>query len=262
MYFIDVQGTLIDDKNRTPIEGAIELIDVLNIKNIPYIVITNNTKMQSEDFLASLNKMGLNIDAKNYIDPFKLLKNIATKKKVAAFGQESFLEVLPKMGYELDFENPETLLVSIKKEYTNEDYSSMIEAALKTDDLIGMHETSIYSKDGSRYPGVGAIMQMIKFATNKEYKVVGKPSKDFYTMAKEKLTMTYSLPDIEFKDITIISDDMLGDLVGAIKLNMKAVLVLSGKIKDANEVIPTLEKQYHPNLICKNIAEVHERLNI
>jgi len=262
MYFIDVQGTLIDDKIAAPIEGAIEFIDELNLKNIPYIVITNNTKLQSEDFLISLNEMGLNIDEKNYIDPFKLLKNIATKKKVAAFGQDSFLDVLPKMGYELDYENPETLLVSIKKEYTNEDYSSMIEAALKTDDLIGMHETSIYSKQGRRYPGVGAIMQMIQFATNKEYKVVGKPSVDFCDMAKEKLKKSYSLETLEFNDITIISDDMMGDLVGAIKLDMKAVFVLSGKIKDAQEVIPTLEKKFHPNLICKNIAEVNERLSI
>ena len=209
MYFIDVQGTLIDDENRLPIFGAIEFINLLNEKNIPYIVITNNTKMQSEVFLSSLNEMGLNINEKNYIDPFMLLKNVATKKKVAAFGQDSFLDVLPKLGYELDFENPQTLLVSIKKEYTNEDYSSMIEAALKTDDLIGMHETSIYSKDGCRYPGVGSIMQMIKFATNKEYQVVGKPSIDFYTMAKEKLQKSYAIKSIKFSEITIISDDFI-----------------------------------------------------
>lgn len=262
MYFIDVQGTLIDDVSRLPIEGAIEFIDLLNEKNTPYIVITNNTKLQSEVFLASLNDMGLNINKKNYIDPFTLLKNVATKKKVAAFGQESFLKVLPQMGYELDFEQPQTLLVSIKKEYTNEDYSSMIEAALKTDDLIGMHETSIYSKEGRRYPGVGSIMQMIKFATNKEYQVVGKPSADFYTMAKEKLKDSYSLSNVDFSDITIISDDMMGDLVGAIKLNMKAILVLSGKIKDSSEVIPTLPKKHHPALICENIADVIGELKI
>jgi len=262
MYFIDVQGTLIDDKNQLPINGAIDFIDLLNEKEIPYIVITNNTKLQSNEFLTSLNNMGLNIDEKNYIDPFTLLKNVATKKKVAAFGQSSFLEVLKKLDYELDFEAPETLLVSIKKEYTNEDYSSMIEAALKTDDLIGMHETSIYSKEGRRYPGVGSIMQMIQFATNKEYKVVGKPSRDFYTMAKDKLKQSYLLEDVDFKDITIISDDMMGDLVGAIKLDMKSVFVLSGKIKDASEVIPTLEEKYHPDLICENIADAKERLNI
>lgn len=31
-YFIDVQGTLIDDINKDPINGAIEFIDTLNEK--------------------------------------------------------------------------------------------------------------------------------------------------------------------------------------------------------------------------------------
>lgn len=158
------------------------------------------------------------------------------------------------MGYELEYENPQTLMVSISKDYTNEDYSQMIECALKTDDLIGMHETSIYSKEGSRYPGVGAIMSMIKFAVNKDYKVVGKPSFNFYNEAKKLLGTN------DFKNITIISDDMMGDLVGAKKLGMKAILVLSGKIKDANEVIPTLKEEEKPEYICKNMREVLQLL--
>ena len=38
MYFIDVQGTLIDDKDKLPIKGSIEFIDKLNRENIPYII--------------------------------------------------------------------------------------------------------------------------------------------------------------------------------------------------------------------------------
>ncbi|AXH08666.1 HAD family hydrolase [Malaciobacter halophilus] len=250
MFFIDVQGTLIDDIDKKPIAGAIEFIDYLNENSIPYVVITNNTKKLSSDFLAFLNDLGFNIDSKNYIDPFVILKDIAKKRKVAAFGQDSFPKVLTQMGYELEYENPETLMVSIKKEYTNEDYSKMIECALKTDDLIGMHETSIYSKDGSRYPGVGAIMSMIKFAVNKDYKVVGKPSFNFYNEAKKLLGCE------NFSDITIISDDMMGDLVGAKKLGMRAILVLSGKIKDENEVLPTLKQEEKPENICKDMSEV------
>jgi NagD protein len=250
MFFIDVQGTLIDDINKKPIAGSIEFIDYLNENNIPYVVITNNTKKLSKEFLQFLKDLGFNIKEKNYIDPFVILKDVAKKRKVAAFGQDSFPKVLTQMEYELEYDNPETLIVSIKKEYTNEDYSKMIECALKTDDLIGMHETSIYSKDGSRYPGVGAIMSMIKFAVNKDYKVVGKPSFNFYNEARKLLNCD------NFDKITIISDDMMGDLLGAKKLGMKAVLVLSGKIKDANEVLPTLKQEEKPDNICKDMSEV------
>ncbi len=251
-FFIDVQGTLICDEKREPIIGACEFIDALNEKNIPYVVITNNTKVQSDEFLKSLQQKGLNI--KNYIDPFSLLTTELKKKKIAAFGSDEFLDIVQELGYELEYKNPQALVVSIKKEYTNEDYALMIECGIKVQTIIGMHETSIYSKEGKRYPGVGAIMQMIKFATNKEYNVVGKPSFNFYNKAREIL-------GLDFQDITIISDDMIGDLIGAGKLNMKTALVLSGKIKDENEVLPTLKKEEYPTYIGQNMQCLLERLN-
>ena len=256
MYFIDVQGTLIDDRDKLPISGAIEFIDTLNAKNTPYVVITNNTKHKSENFLKSLNDLGFDIKKENYLDPFRLLGSALVSKRVAAYGQGEFLNVLKEMGYQIDFDNPQALVVSIKKDYDNEDYAKMIEYALRCDEIIGMHETSLYAKDGKRYPGVGAIMKMIQFATNKSYKVVGKPSRNFYEKAKELIAAQ------NFSDITIISDDMLGDLVGAKRLGMRTVLVLSGKIKNANEVIPTLNESEKPDMICEDMAEVLKRIEL
>lgn len=250
-FFIDVQGTLIDDINKEPINGACEFIDYLNNENIPYTVITNNTKEKSDIFLKSLKSKGL--DIKSYIDPFSILKQTVKNKKVAAFGTTQFLEVLEQLGYELDFNDFESLIVSISQDYTNEDYAKMIECALKTDNLIAMHGTSTYSKSGKRYPGVGAIMSMIKFAVNKDYIVVGKPSLSFYNKARE-------LTSLDFKDITVISDDMIGDLLGALKLEMNACLVLSGKVRSEEEVLGTLSKDEIPKNICKDMSEVLELL--
>ncbi|WP_072679769.1 HAD-IIA family hydrolase [Arcobacter sp. LA11] len=250
-FFIDVQGTLIDDINKEPINGACEFIDFLNNENIPYVVITNNTKEKSDVFLEDLKIKGLKI--KNYIDPFSILTENLKSKKIAAFGTNKFLEVLKSFGYEIDYEKFDTLVVSIKKDYSNEDYANMIECAIKAKELIGMHETSTYSKNGKRYPGVGAIMHMIKFAVNKEYKVVGKPSLSFYDKARE-------LTSLDFKDITVISDDMIGDLLGALKLDMSACLVLSGKVRAKEEVLNTLSVEEIPKNICKDMSEVLELL--
>lgn len=251
-FFIDVQGTLICDEKKEPIAGACEFIKKLNEDLIPYVVITNNTKEDSLEFLTNLREMGL--DIKNYIDPFFLLKKELKVKKVAAFGTKAFLDILKSLNYELDFENPEALVISIKKDYTNEDYALMIEMALKANEFIAMHETSTYFKDKKRYPGVGAIAQMIKFAVNKEYKVVGKPSYNFYNEARE-------LTSCKFEDITVISDDMIGDLIGAKNLKMKTSLVLSGKIKDKDEIIHTLKNSEKPDYICKDMKEVLELLD-
>ncbi|MBS8262823.1 HAD family hydrolase, partial [Roseibium polysiphoniae] len=74
MFFLDVQGTLISDHDKSLIHCAKELIDFLNAKNLPYLIITNNTKKL--DFLEKLQQKGLAIKENAYIDPFSVLKHL------------------------------------------------------------------------------------------------------------------------------------------------------------------------------------------
>ena len=180
MFFIDVQGTLIDDNTKLPLRGAIEFIDYLNQFSVPYVVITNSTKYVSETFLKYLNSVGLNIPSDHYLDPLMVLEaRISKDKKIAAYGSEEFLHVLGSMGYILDYNTPNVVLVAIKEDFMADEYAAMIEFLLGGCELIGMHETSLYVKNHKRYPGVGAILKMLEFATSTHYFVVGKPSTSF-----------------------------------------------------------------------------------
>ena len=240
-FFIDVQGTLISDKDKSPISGAIEFINELNNSKIPYMVVTNNTKIISEEFHRFLCNLGFKIPAKNYLDPFMVLKKMVRNPNVKAFGADEFSETLKKMGYDTTSKNPKTMLIASKKDFSSDDYASMIETALGSVDLVGMHATSIYAKDGRRYPGVGAILKMISYATTKDYEIIGKPSGAFYEEARRRLNLQQS-SDIDFKDITMISDDAVGDLCGIKELGAKTVLVLSGKCKSEKEIEPIKNK--------------------
>ena len=258
MYFIDVQGTLIDDVEKMPIRGSIAFIDHLNANNIPYMVITNNTKRASGEFLEYLQGIGLNIPETHYLDPLMILETQLEKERVAAYGAEPFLRVLETMGYELDYSDPKSLLVAIKEDFAAEEYAQMIDFLLKGARLVGMHETTLYAKNGKRYPGVGAILKMLEFATSASYSVVGKPSDAFYSEALRRLQMQKSA--VVYEDITIISDDVKGDLGGAKALGMKTVFVLSGKYKKAEEIIPLLKPNEKPDAVCADMQTVLEGL--
>ena len=234
-YFIDVQGTLIDDVDKKPIEGAIAFIDTLNAKKIPYVVVTNNTKIPSTQFHQFLNDLGFSIPAQNYLDPFMALGNVLHVKNIRSFGAEEFVYVMEQLGYDQNAKNPEAIVIASKKDFSAEDYASMIELSLSGAKIVGMHATSIYAKDKRRYPGVGAILEMLSYATGKEYHVVGKPSTLFYHEALKLLQAQGVCGD--FSQVTMISDDAIGDLLGAKKLGMKKILVLSGKCRDASEVL-------------------------
>jgi NagD protein len=121
-----------------------------------------------------------------------------------------------------------------------------------------MHETTLYAKNHKRYPGVGAILKMLEFATSTQYTVVGKPSVPFFEEALSRLQQQKA--DAAFSEITIISDDVKGDLIGAQKLGMKGVFVLSGKIRNADEIIPSLNPSECPAEIYPNIEGILEQL--
>ncbi|EGK8165391.1 HAD-IIA family hydrolase [Campylobacter coli] len=245
MFFLDVQGTLISDADKSLIYGAKELIDFLNTKNIPYVVITNNTK--KIDFLERLRQKGLAIKENAYIDPFSVLGYILRPCKVVAFGAEEFIQSLEKLGFEMDFENPMAVLVASYDDFKFQDFALMMEYAKEGVQFIAMHESSIYKKEGRLYPGVGSIMAMLQNAIDFKYQVVGKPSTAFYKEAL-RLLRNYN-KNADFEDIKIISDDLKGDLVQAKELGMKTLLVLSGKISDTKGLDTGMVDKIYPSVL-------------
>lgn len=258
MFFIDVQGTLISDSDKMPIRGAQAFLEHCEKHNIPYMIITNNTKKASQDFYEYLQSINLKFSFDKYLDPLMLLASRVANEGVAAYGAQEFLDTLQTMGYTLDYANPKTVLIAIKEDFSAEEYAQMIDFLLAGAKLVGMHETSIYAKNSKRYPGVGAILKLLEFATSVEYDVVGKPSVAFYNEALLKIQK--QVPEARFKDITIISDDVKGDLGGAKELGMKTIFVTSGKYKTAEEIVPFLDEALRPDEICKDMQEVLEKI--
>lgn len=258
MYFIDVQGTLISDNDKSPIRGSIEFIDMLNDKNIPYMVITNNTKKASKTFHKYLTSIGFNFDFSKYLDPLMLLESHVEKGSVAAYGAQEFLDVLVDMGYVLDYKNPKTVLVAIKEDFHADEYAQMIDFILNGASLVGMHETSIYAKNSKRYPGVGAVLKLLEFATSTSYSVVGKPSIAFYEESLKRIKSQNS--EASFSDITIISDDVKGDLGGAKEMGMKCFFVTSGKYKSEEEIIPFLKPELRPDEVYGDMQDILEAI--
>jgi NagD protein len=234
-YLIDVQGTLIDDVDKKAIAGAVEFIAKLNSQKIPYVVVTNNTKIPSFEFHQFLCDLGFEIPKNNYLDPFMALEKVLHVKNIKSFGASEFIEVMDKLGYEQNATKPEAIVIASKKDFSSDDYALMIESVLSGAKIVGMHATSIYAKDKRRYPGVGAILEMLRYATGMGYEVVGKPSELFYNEALKLLNQQKKVE--HFGEVTMISDDAIGDLIGAKKLGMGTILVLSGKCKSADEVL-------------------------
>lgn len=239
-YFIDIQGTLLSDEDKSPIEGSIEFIEYLNKLTIPYVLVTNNTKQKSEELVNSLEAKGFTLKNCSYIDPFMVLKEIVGDGKILPFGSLAFCEILPQLGFKVSYKNPDIILIASDDSFSAKNFAQMIDAVISGAKLVGMHGTSTYVKYGKRYPGVGAILAMIEYATGAKSQIVGKPSRIFYKHALKLIQQQNN--SLEFHDITMISDDAIGDLAGAKELGINTSLVLSGKCKSKDEAKSVLMK--------------------
>lgn len=249
IYFVDVFGTLISDGDKNTIYGSKSLIRHFNKHNIPYVVVSNNTKIKSDEFLENLKQKGLEVRSDAYLDPFCVLEKICPKGAVAMYGSDSFINTMNKIGYTQDLSKPKAVIIASYDNFSFEDFSKIIELIQGGAQLIAMHATNTYKKAGKTYPGVGAVIKMLECATGTVAKVVGKPSRIFYKIAYEKafnqfgtssilersaLMDTGSDPHslyIDYSEVTMISDDAKGDLESAKEFGMKTILVLSGKVE-------------------------------
>ena len=66
-FMFDIDGTLtaLDPRSHqlVPLPGAIELIEALRLRRIPYVFVTNGTLHSTEDYLTRLNRIGLPVTA-------------------------------------------------------------------------------------------------------------------------------------------------------------------------------------------------------
>jgi len=254
MYFIDVQGTLIDDLRRQPVPGAVAFIDRLNRAKVPYLVVTNNTKHSSRAFLDHLRQIGFRIPDTHYLDALMMLEQKVARGNIAAYGSEIFLQQVARLGYTLDYHVPETVLVSVRADYASEDFAQMIGFLMRGARLVGMHDTTLYVKNAKRYPGAGAVIRLLSYAAGVPFSVVGKPSKAFYDEALRRLRL--QSPDAMFSSVTMISDDYAGDLTGAGELGMKTVLVLSGKVRPDDALVQRLRSEESGVVVYNDVSEI------
>jgi len=128
-YIIDLDGTMYSGS--TNIDGAIEFIDYLHSKNLPYIFLTNNatrTKKQAKEHMLNLGFKGIK-EEDFYTSAMASAKFIAKnfpEKKCFMIGESGLEEALKEWNFELVQENPNFVVVGLDRNATYKKYSEAL----------------------------------------------------------------------------------------------------------------------------------------
>ena len=270
-FVFDMDGTLAlgDRVNHglTPLPGAIEMLQWLQERELPYVVFTNGTNRTPQQFAKVLRDAGLDVSDARMMTPASSAVVIFRRRgyqRVMVLGGEGLTEPLRAAGVEVvppveaapdsrPSEAPkgvDAVFVGWFREFTMSHLEAACQAVWDGAALYSASETPYFAAAGGRALGTSrAITAMIRSITGCRLTVTGKPSPDALRAAAARL-------GVPAASLVVVGDDPLLEVPMAHRGRALAVAVQTGLAgPDAYDHLP-LAKQ--PHLHLRGIDELLE----
>jgi len=230
-FLIDVDGVLTKDENFSPLEGAIEFINYLNSKKVPYLIATSNSRFSPEEIVQRMRENGFDISLDRIITPLVVAPAVLKKEGIESLfiiGSDSLKGYMKEKGFEIkSTPDVDGVLVGLDKKLTFEKLKIGTTALKVNRAKLYALNRNIISKDddGMLFPGVGTVAKMLSIACqcNENFKHFGKMGDEYNKIAFDKLGIK------DTSKIGMISDDIFVDLKGYKSLGLRTVFVTTGK---------------------------------
>jgi HAD superfamily hydrolase (TIGR01458 family) len=251
---IDLDGTLYFKGK--PIPNAIETLTKLRKMELKFLFLTNTDSKTPNTVLKILKDYGFIIHEDEIFTPIIALKEFLVKhpnKKSYFVTTTEVAEEFQEFQKIKNFEIPDFVIIG--DFHDNWDVNRIniaFKYVLKGAKLLGT-QGNIYYLDRKGEPVIdtGSFVHMIANAAKVIPKIFGKPSKEYFLQALEKLNLNPS-------QVVVIGDDLESDIQGAINAGIKGILVKTGKGKHYNSG----RSRIKPYLVLDSLSSLKEFIDL
>lgn len=246
-WLTDMDGVLVRENAAIP--GAQKFLSALKKKDLPYLVLTNNSIFTNRDLSARLAASGLEVPEDNIWTSANataaFLSQQSPNSSAYVIGEAGLTTALHQAGYVMTEVDPEYVVLGETRTY---DFNSLtrairlIEGGAK---FIATNPDKTGPSDEGTLPATGAIAAMISKATGRKPYFVGKPNPIMIRAGLNKI-------GAHSEDAAMIGDRMDTDILAAIESGLYANLVLTGSTKLAD----VTKYPYRPAAIHDSIADI------
>jgi len=222
---LDIGGVLLDGE--APLPGAAEALARLRAAGLPFMLLTNTTRMARASLLARLAAVGMAIAPEQLLTPAMLARDWLARE-----GCRPMLLIHPDLC--ADFEGVDQADADVVVVGDAGDGFSY--AALNAAFRLLMSGAPLLSLSGSRYfreggelfLDAGPFVRLLEDASGCEAVTLGKPGARFFLRAVERL-------GVPAEAVLMIGDDVESDVRGAVKAGLQGMLVQTGKYHVGDE---------------------------
>ena len=246
-FLIDMDGVIYRGSELIP--GAERFIRELLELELPFFFLTNNSQRTRRDVVTKLRRLGIAVSESHiFTCAMATARFLATQKPggtAYVIGEGGLLHALHENGYSIVDHDPDYVVVGEGRTVTYEMVETAIRMVINGAKLIATNLDPNCPTQAGLRPGCGAIVAMLETATGRRAFSVGKPSAVMMRAARKELGLDASRT-------TMIGDTMETDILGAVQLGYRAILVLSGGTSRAD----LAAFAYRPDLVVDSIADL------
>ncbi len=248
----DLDGVIY--QGNRPIEGAAQVIAWARAGGIPHLFLTNTSSRPRSELCRKLAGMDIAIDAEQILSPPVAAARWLRAQScgpVALFvppATETEFAGLPLWSGDSGQAVAAVVIGDLAEAWTfarlNQAFQLLMSSPAPR--LVALGMTRYWRTSAGLQLDAGPFVSALQYATGIEPVVTGKPAPAFFLSAAETLGMA---PD----QLLMVGDDIRGDVEGAQRAGLHALLVRTGKFQPQD-----LESGLRPDAVLDSVAGVPE----
>jgi NagD protein len=246
-WLMDMDGVLVREEHAIP--GADEFLTGLQEREIPFLVLTNNSIYTPRDLAARLRASGLNVPEQSIwtsaLATASFLEDQRPAGSAFVVGEAGLTTALHEAGYTLTERSPDYVVLGETRTYSFDRITRAIRLVVGGARFIATNpDTTGPSPDGP-LPATGSVAALISRATGVAPYFVGKPNPLMIRSALNTL-------DAHSESTVMIGDRMDTDIVAGLEAGLETILVLTG----VTAMPDTDRHPFRPARIVESVAEL------
>ena len=223
-FLIDLDGVVY--RGHQPLPGAARFLTCLEQTGRQYRLVTNNSRLTAEQYVARLAGMGIRVPSQAIVTSAQataasLSETYPAGARLLVIGEEGLVGPILAAGFYLDDQRPDCVVVGLDTRLTYQRLCRAAQALDRGARFVATNPDPRYPMETGFWPGCGAILAFLAAATGRTPHVVGKPNT---TMLRVALDSIGAVPAAA----AIIGDSLATDIVSGHAAGLTTLLVLSG----------------------------------
>jgi NagD protein len=250
-WLMDMDGVLVHEEQAIP--GADRFIARLREREIPFLVLTNNSIYTERDLAARLQASGLEVPEHaiwtSALATARFLDDQRPGGSAFVIGEAGLTTALHAAGYTLTDRDPDYVVLGETRTYSFERITRAIRLIENGARFIATNPDATGPSVEGPLPATGSVAALIRHATGLDPYFVGKPNPLMMRSALNAI-------DAHSESAAMIGDRMDTDIVSGLEAGMETILVLSGltTVEDAER------HPYRASRIVESVAELIDEL--